>query len=129
MKRWTNALILGGLIIVIAAIADKGAFSDTFFQGISVTGFFFTLFKSLLVILIVSVSIPVAFIALLIDAILWFFTDFYFPLTDFLWNVVAEQIVLSWFWSNSTGNELFLAGLIVAVIGFVVRRSRRLSFG
>lgn len=125
MKKWSSSLIIGSIIILVAAIAYKNAVSESFFAGITFSGLFLTLFKSLLAIILVSIAIPIVLIALLIDLILWLFTAYYFPLSGFIYDLIWGDVVMDWYWSYSNGNELFISAVILLIIGFSFQRKRK----
>ena len=125
MKRWSSTLIVSAIILIVAAIAYKGAITDSFFQGITFYSFFLTLFKSIIVVLLISISVPVALVALLVDIILWLTTDFYFPLINYIVNLVWDRITISWYWNLSNGNEIFLSALVIGILGLIGQRRRR----
>ena len=125
MRKWSSTLIVSAIILIIAAIAYKDAISESFFQGISFYSLILTLFKSIIVILIISIAVPVGIVALLIDIILWLTTDYYFPLIDYIFDLVWGRITISWFWNLSNGNEIFLSALIIGILGLIGQRSKK----
>ena len=124
MKKYSTALFIFSIIIIIAGLAG-GKISGDSFREISLIGSLFAILKIILVGVIFFLGVAAIIPSILIDLVLLFFSPYGFDLTARVWNYLWGDIVLKWFWYDTTGSSLLFASLIIALItGLTLRRKR-----
>lgn len=116
-------LLFAILILVLGFLYGK--INGESFQYISFPGLIYAVLKSLIVVLILLLAITATIPSFFIDLILFFITDYEFPLLKQIWEISWGQVTMGWFWTETSGSSLFFAALILLILGGVMTRGKR----
>ena len=125
MKNWRFTFFLASIVIIILAFTTGKVESNNLMEGLSLVGLLVTLFKTVLIIVIVSLAASITPPAFLIDLIIVIFTAYSWPILRFIWGLAWKEMTLEWYWYSSTGTSIVVSALIIAALGFLGSGKRR----
>ena len=103
-----------GLITVILSLAiffTGKTDAHSFFEGITLSNFLFTVFKTIIAYVITIILIVFSFL-IVFDFLLLIF-GLIFPIANFLWGKTFNDIVINWWWQDSQSQNIFLSVLLL----------------
>jgi hypothetical protein len=121
MKNWSFSFVIASIIILIAVLVTHRTDFSHFFSSLSFMQILITFFKSLIVVVVISIAAGITLPALILDLILLLVTHYDFPVIRFIWGLAWNDIAISWYWLPSDGNALFVSAVILGIIGWFAK--------
>lgn len=110
-KKITDFWGLITIILALAAFFTGKTDAHSFFEGITLSNFLFTLLKSITAYVITILLIVFSFL-MVFDFLLLIF-GITFPIANFLWNKTFNNTVVNWWWQDSLSQNIFLSVLLL----------------
>lgn len=110
-KKITDFWGLITVVLALAAFFTGKTDVHSFFEGITLSNFLFTVLKTLSAYVIIIVLVIFSFLVVF-DFLLLIF-GITFPIANFLWSQTFNNIVADWWWQESLSQNIFLSVLLL----------------
>jgi len=123
MRRYLVALFIFSILVIVFGLFS-GKISAESFQYISLVESFFTIFRILVVVLVLLLGLVILFPAILMDLILLLISNYGFEMTNQVLEHAWKNVTLGWFWNQTSGSSILFSAIIIAIITGILMRRR-----
>ncbi len=119
MKNWNAYVMISSIIISIVLFASgklqiEGALDNINLEESIIAGL-----KTVFITIAVVITVLLMVVILLIDVLITALLSSEFPITNLVIEYVYMQLIKGWYWDVHSGNNIFMACIILFGIGLI----------
>ncbi len=119
MSNWSIFLIISSLLIGILLFVSGKLGFESMLDDIEKKETIIVVLKTLVVIFLVVLNLGLFVFLLLLDVLATLLTPKIFPVLNFLYQFVFEEISKNWYWNSHDGRHILMACIILLGIGLI----------
>ncbi len=119
MSNWSIFLIISSILISILLFVSGKLGFESMLDDIEKKETIIVILKTLVVIFLVILNLGLFVFLLLLDVLATVLTPKIFPVMNFLYHFVFEEVSKNWYWNSHDGRHILMACIVLLGIGVI----------